>query len=365
MKAITVQVAFCCLIFLTRTIPQTIPVEGSTDPTSSLDPTSALDLVDSPLAITVLQFGGLKFRDHFIESTFTRQLGDMAGRIEGAIAGKNKLGYLLKVNIYSDEFGTLVIPGGQLLFPIGVGTEPLDALAEFTRTPVVMHGESSGFDNRSYYVWITKKGPKYSVDAIRQESRSAFEKRAREEAHRRDLLAIYSTALPADAVQSVKRAAYWQEVVRTYADHLKSEANREEVQALSQQFVNAQRTFNAAYRAFQETEAELAKQKRDSQVLLIASTVAQMVENACHAKSLVSSTGAPVSSQAAPTVSLKDAYVQLSIKTRETALEYKRQQRIIELQESGLERRNRQLRQIFQQDGVPIPRAEEPMLLKP
>ena len=81
----------------------------------------------------------------------------MTATIDNTVAGGSK-GYLIKVEMYSDEFGTPVIPEGQLVFPIGTGSEPVDALTEFIRVPRIQKPPPSGLRNDSYYLWITKDG---------------------------------------------------------------------------------------------------------------------------------------------------------------------------------------------------------------
>jgi len=137
-----------CLISAVPLLAQNTGVDDLLDPS---DPAATLDLVESPLSTNLLQRAALKFRDKALESQFVQQLRDLTSTMKSAVDGK-KLGYLPKVEMCSDESGTPVIPGGQLVFPIGAGTEPVDALAEFIRVPRVEAPRPTNLENDSYYL---------------------------------------------------------------------------------------------------------------------------------------------------------------------------------------------------------------------
>lgn len=352
----------CVLVFATWSGVRGTEVGDLFDPA---DPSSTLDLTESPAGLTLLQRGALSLRDAQLKSQFDQELGSMIGTVEKTIT-KGTPGYLIKVEMYSDEFGTPVIPQGQLIFPVGVGTEPIDALAEFIRAPRVEHVLPSGLRNDSYYLWVTKKGmDRYSASVISRDFRRVLEQGAVKEAEHRNLLAIWKEALPANGLVSVKRAAYWQEIARRYADHLATAEHKRQVAALTQQFEDAQQKFNIAYQAFQETEAELSRRNEFLQALQVASTLAGIVENACRIGSLQSSSGKSASAEGTPTVSLDDTNKQWRLKIKMITTEYNDQGRVIKKQEAELITRDSQLRQLYQGDGVSLPRAQQPLVPQP
>jgi hypothetical protein len=53
---------------------------------------------------------------------------------ESAVCNLNEeTGFLVEASLFLGEAGEPVIPGGQILIPIGGGMEPIDSLAEYMR----------------------------------------------------------------------------------------------------------------------------------------------------------------------------------------------------------------------------------------
>jgi exonuclease VII small subunit len=200
---------------------------------------------------------------------------------------------------------------------------------------------------------------------IRREFRTVLEKRAAEEAERREQLGAWEEAIPPSAIRSVKRAAYWQEVATQYSNRLSSEERRKKVEGLVKQFEEAQAAFNEAYKSFQEAEAQLSRQNSFSQVIQTASNVAGLIENACRIKAIISSGGRPVEYSTKPQMNLHQTADQTRGQIRKTTIEVRQRNINSRFQEKELMIRDSDLRQIFVHEGIPIPKSEEPIVPKP
>jgi hypothetical protein len=343
-----------------------MPVRGQKsggDTFDSIEPSKVLDLKELPLGITILQISALQLTDGKVKKQFNDELGKMTSEIKAAVGGK-KLGFLLKVELYSDEHGTPVVPSGQLIFPIGAGTEPADSLAEFTRRPRLEGNKPAGFNNDSYYLWVKANGDKLEASAIPREFRERLEKLARDEAERRNLLGEWERALPPEGFKSIQRAEYWSDVSAKYSKLLAEKEDRDKVAAIVKQFEEAQAKFNEAYKAYQEAERDMARQQNFSNMLRFASTVVGVLSTADKLGAFKSSgAGAtPVRTDAKPQSNL-GATMEYSRKRFNAISGTYEEERIrIKLQSDELGKLDSSLRDLFKRDGIPIPRADEPYM---
>jgi hypothetical protein len=331
-----------------------------------IDPSTAFDLTDLPVGVTLLQMLALELRDKKLESQFDEDLDKLRGNMEAAIGNKG-LGYLLKVEIYADEFGTPVVPAGQLVFSIGVGTEPADSLAEFIRRPGLEAAKPTGLRNESYYLWVKRKDGKLVAGAIPTEFRENLERTARQEADRRNLLGDWQRALPTDGFKALQRAEYWNEVANKYSQFLTSQEDRNRVEAIKKQFNEAQAKFNEAYKKYLETEAEIARQQQFSKALDTIGAITAVLNAADKLGAFQSSKAGPVRTDAKPEANFSATIEYSKTRTNELTGSYEEQKIRIQLQGDQLQKLDGALRGVFDKDGIPIPKAEDPLppVLKP
>ena len=340
--------------------------EKKTDLFDPIDPSKALDLTDVPPGISLLQMMALELRDKKMETQFEEDFGKLRGVMETAIGNKG-LGYLLKVEIYADEFGAPVVPAGQLVFAIGVGTEQADSLAEFVRRPGLEAAKPTGLRNESYYLWVKHKDGKLLAGAIPREFRENLERTARQEADRRNLLGDWQRALPTDGFKALQRAEYWNEVANKYSQFLTSQEDRNRVEAIKKQFNEAQAKFNEAYKKYLETEADVARQQQFSKALDTIGTITAVLNAADKLGAFQSSKAGPVRTDAKPEANFSATIEYSKTRTNELTGSYEEQKIRIQLQGDQLQKLDGALRGVFDKDGIRIPKAEDPLppVLKP
>lgn len=239
-----------------------------------------------PVGVALLQALGLAFRDNVLQTKFDEEFVNLANHIDSNI-GDRALGYLLAVRLYMDEFGIPVVPGGQLISPIGIGREPVRALAEYYRNDQLTVTQPAGLRNSSSYVWIGKKGGKLVVSQMPPSTRDKFERDAAAEARRVSRLAV---PIGSDGQRKViQRSQFWTYVARREVSAIADKERRHEIQKLTESFTQKEREFNAAYGKFQETYQAYRDAQNDLKVLNDASTVLSLIDTGIKVGKLVSS----------------------------------------------------------------------------
>lgn len=118
-------------------------------------PSPTFDLVTTSLWDELKEVANLKVDDPVLEQQLRDNVALVVSKISLAL-GEYKAGYLLRVNIGTDTNGRPVIPGGELLTPIGLGREPVDALAELYRVPEFAQPPAKNYRDQSFYFWLTR-----------------------------------------------------------------------------------------------------------------------------------------------------------------------------------------------------------------
>jgi hypothetical protein len=266
----------------------------------------------------------------------------------------------------TDEFGTPDIPEGHLLSAIGPGISPVDSLAEYIRAPMVLASQhSGGLNNESFYIWIKRKNGKLVGAMIPKYLRERFDGLARDEAARRDLPAEWFRALPKGA-QSLQRSGYWRQVAGNHLAQLASDEHRREEKVLEQKFELAEKEFNRTYEQYQRIAAELDRQQQMSRTLQIISTLLGVMHAGLRAEQISSAFDNKVAADAGTPEEDLPERIKLTQK-RITATEgvYKQQRITIDMQAKDLQTMDQMLREIFKNDNVPIPKADEQPIIIP
>jgi hypothetical protein len=275
------------------------------------EPSSVLDIereyaAKTPPVIWLLEKLGLKMTTDALSNEFNKEMLQIETAIETEISDR-PLGYLLKVEMYTDEFGTPYVPSGQLVLTIGLGSEPLDALAEFLRKPVIRGpGPGPGLKNNSQYIWVRKQKGHLIASSQAPEFRAAFEADAQAEARRREILGAYYGAA-GDGLIRVQRAAYWNDVAQRYVSQLADDATRQQVAELTREFSVEQDKFNNLYIEYQQEVNRLSESQGFLKVLDILDRVTGVVAGACRVSELVSeSSSKPASENGQPIIKTDD-----------------------------------------------------------
>lgn len=330
------------------------------------DPTvasGAMDLAETPWWVELMKAAGVKTVDDLMREQFAKQFGKITSALTDGLKGK-QYGELLKVQVYADEFGTPVVPGGELVVPVGIGMEPIDALAEQYRVPQLKNQPPSGLSNQSYYVWIKESGGKLKAGMIPRAFRQSLESKAFSEARRRDLLANWERSLPDGGIDVFGRSAYWSDVATNYSKYLTDAAEKRSFEDLQKQFEKAEAKFNESYGAYQNTLREIARVARYNQTLEGIQTTIGLISSGIQLGSVVSSkpneqgdTKVRTDAKAAPSVASSIEYTKTRADYLKGTVDTWRLR--VNGDAESIRKLNQLLNGVFEKNGVAIPKADD------
>jgi len=237
-----------------------------------LDWTSGADIRSrTPLDAVLFEFVPSPLQEQIRTAALRPSMEVLATSIKAALDGR-KAGYLLRINLYARDAGPIFSPAESLLSTVGLGLEPLDALAEATRAPGVRATRPIGLRDASYYFWLNERRPADGrthliATHIPASTARELETRAWAEAQRRDLTKAAYIVPASNLYARVRQALYWNQV---YADRLAAIQNAKQrslITALNERFTRAQERFNEAYEGYQKVERQIAAHARETAVI--------------------------------------------------------------------------------------------------
>lgn len=320
---------------------------------------SANDLVNLPNKANLANFLAAKFQDKILEVNFEKQLTKLIGESSKAI-GKNKLGYLLEVEYYLASDGmTVIVPGGQLIFSIGLGTEPLDALAEYRRKAVIKPSHPANAENYSYHLWLTKDAnEKLKFDSIPCSSSKTLLANALAEAKQRNLEAAFFRSVPDDYISKIQRADFWQKVVSERAQFLKDQARRLRIQAINEEMARLQVDMNKQYDLFQRLINEYNRQQQYLNTLNTIKSITDIIGSGIQAASLLSSSGSKASQAGASTNDLNSTRTATQDAVKVVAERHELTRVELEPKLEAFKKLEVEAKSIFKQEEVTIPESQ-------
>jgi hypothetical protein len=238
---------------------------------------------------------GHTLRRYGFRTAVKNQVNELVPMIARRI-GEGRAGYLLRLNVYADEHGNLYFPGGEVVSALGVGLEPVDALAETYRAGVIRNSRPSGLRDESSYCWMIKVGGTLRCTSIPPSIARELESQARTEATRREI----SGGFARTAATGIDRAAvaqHWVDVYRARVLQLGSEQVARQLMGYQRRLEAEEEAFNRAYEGFQRTVQEMAAEAREQQFLSAVSTVIGALGTAIKLKDAMST---PTQTSAAP-----------------------------------------------------------------
>jgi hypothetical protein len=320
-----------------------------------------IDLAELPLGGQLMQLGAIAFRNLMLKTQADKEFTLIQSRIYESLTNPN-IGYLIEAPIYYDDAGYIFLPYGQILYPIGVGIEPIDAFAEHLRHRQLRPGTATPahLQDNTFFIWITRVGTILQARTIPKEFRQYFLAESLKEATRRDRLGDWRQSLPLDPFESIQRAQYWSEVERTRLDKITKEEKRREIQNLSTQMRSLETRTNSLYQQYQEVQANLARQQKYYDTLGTVSSLSSLVRSAIEFHDLVCTTngteaqGSDLASTVSVPASLEISQSAIIINgglKREISGHLKMNFQNMRDLEDALER-------MYQEGGVPLPKKD-------
>lgn len=246
-----------------------------------------------PRRVELLQFVALYFRDTALEDRMEREFGRLKGEALKAVPADDK-GYLFKIRVFTYESGAMSIPGSQLIYPVGPGSEPAEALSRTILGPTIMTSDPPPpAMNSSSYIWLAKGGGQ--ACQIPAQHRREFELLARNEAQRK-LDTDRAAGSFGGATRSAKVASFWDEVASANAQALSSAKNRDEIARLTARSDALTAEFEQLVAQYHETDRQMREAASFYNVLSQINALTTLIDSGTKAEKLFTSNDAKVDS---------------------------------------------------------------------
>jgi hypothetical protein len=208
--------------------------------------------------------------DQFIEVAIQAKMGELLTMI-GERIEPDKTGYLLRINLVQDPITGNKLASPNLVEAVGVGREPLDALAESYRNGSLAVQPNLKIIRR--YFWCTRQNDDLRVDCTSEVLSEELERQAKVEAARQRVVGVSGLTDASQALDRIRQAEFWRDVSSRHLRYVDTEANRALIESLNLQFEASQQRFNESYSEYQIAQRELAENARETALLSRVSAV--------------------------------------------------------------------------------------------
>jgi len=317
-----------------------------------------LDLTNVPLKVELFQLISAHITEEALDLKINNEFAQLQRVISDSIPNP-KIGYLLEVSIYKNELGNIVIPSGQMIYPVGVGTEPIDAYSEFLRKPRIRSEVPTGLKNETIFLWVKKTDNALHAYTIPPEFSSVLINESLAEADRRNQVGEWHRTFPLNNLKVIELAEYWSEVQKTHGRLIRDAEHKRKTEELSNKMQTLQTQANVLYTQYQTVLSDMARHQKFQQTLNTISTVSGLIQQSIELGALVCSTDLnPVTGSDIPPSSNIPATIEFT--HRETIiLEGKKHEisRGLKLKFENLKDVQSGLGEIFKKEGIPLPQS--------
>lgn len=312
----------------------------------------AIDLVDLPLGAEILRRASLHFRDEALNKQFEKEMDGFGALVDSSVKG-GRVGYLMKVELYVDELGTPSIPSGQLVLPVGLGREPIDAYAEFLNRDVIRGPEGKGIDESSF-IWIRRGDKGLKAVSLDKRKYRSFLAAGAAEAQRRKLIGD-PLGQDADGYLKIRRAAVWADLAKERADDITDQAKKAEIQTLTTLMKDAENRFNDAYQGYQITLRDAARKAEHLKLLDNIATALDVIKTGIQIGALYSSADKAANANGEPSSAREK-----EIENNQERIDQLREQLIDDVPRvnslgQNLKSIEVEVKTLYEQGGVPLP----------
>jgi hypothetical protein len=248
-----------------------------------------VDLKNVGLATDILNILAIKFRDDTLNENFNKEFADIHLDIFDSIQNPNT-GYLLELVVYTDEFGFITLPQGRIINPIGIGVEPLDSMATYINTNMMLPGSTpaKNLKNNSSFLWITKDNGKLSAKSIDTVFHKRFMDLSITEAKKRKMMGAWIKLNDDTNLKELQIAQFWSETEKQRKASLPSDEAKAKVEKLTKEMQELQEKTNELYKQFQKTQEKMVEAQKLANTLAAIGTVASILKTGIEANQTMS-----------------------------------------------------------------------------
>jgi hypothetical protein len=291
--------------------------------------------------------------DKVINDRIDAQAKELIGQLWRSIPSEGG-GLLLKVNVPTDALGVMNKPGGQLVSYVDMGTDPMDAMANYWSRPAIQNPRVPGPD-ASVYVWITKSGGQLTGRSIPSVFSTELTRKGHALSRQRALGGVVVRAFPKSTARTFNRAQFWLDVQRQREADLKDAVRAEEIRQRTARIEQRERTFKDLYENYQRLNADYRSAQARLSVLDKLATMVGVFESAWKAGQLLTEAGDPVPPRSQSNPHLPDPDIQV---TKRVIKQYKGQitveERTLSVFDRQLNDDEKELIEAYKNEGVSI-----------
>jgi hypothetical protein len=323
-----------------------------------------INLANMPLGASIIQFAALKFRNKAIEREINNEFSRIQNKISETLINPG-VGFLLEVCIYTNEFGHLYIPCGQILIPIGAGTEPLDSYSEHLRQPNLRQTIPPGLKDNTFFIWVTKHGDFLKGATIAKEFNGFIKREAMKEADRRDAMGKWMRSLPINYLESIQISKYWVDVQESRGKLIDDQETQIIINTMTRRMRELESQTNILYQKYQENIQNISRQERYMSMLAAVTNISGLLRSAMDMGELITAetdskiTGSKMTSQ----VDLDSAFVKVLQENGVMKIQNRNIINLFNVNIDGLENYDRQIENLYRDKGIPLPKRH--IFLKP
>jgi hypothetical protein len=254
-----------------------------------------IDLNNIGLAVDILSILAIEFRDQTLNENFNMEFAKIHNDIFDSIQNPNT-GYLLELVAYIDENGFITLPQGRIINPIGIGVEPLDAMANYLNTDRMIPGgiPPKNLKNNSSLLWITKSEGKLTAKSINNNFYNKFISLSHNEATKRKLMGNWIKLNNETNLKEIQIAELWAEKEKQLKKTLPNEETKAKVEKLTNEMRQLQEKTNELYKQYQRTQEEMVNSQKLANTLNAISTVAGLIKSGIQLNQAMTSTNTPI-----------------------------------------------------------------------
>jgi hypothetical protein len=252
------------------------------------------------LYTSLLNMAAIKLRDELLNQQFHEEFANIYQDIFDTLQSPNA-GYLLEVVVYVDPTtGIPNIPQGRIINSIGVGTEALDAMANYMNTDRMIPGGRAPnfYQSNSSALWITKSDGKLTARSIDKSIYNNFLDKANNEAQKRKLMGQWIALNPASNLKEIRLGEFWQEQEKLKLVLIDNEETRKKIEKLTDEMSALQAQANELYKQYQVTQEKMVESQRMLSTLGAISTIAGLVKSGIQLNNLLTSSDKQLASNA-------------------------------------------------------------------
>jgi hypothetical protein len=312
-----------------------------------------VDLAVLPTWLELFRAIALTISDSAINKRLEQESESLAPLLNKLIT-KPDVGVLVYATLVVNEDGDVFAPAGSILGVTGAGLEPIDALSESLRQPVLRQFVKGRL--KQVYFWVKRRpNGKLIAGQIPVFANAKLVDEAAKEAVRRENLSRVIGDASSSGQEPFRLSDYWAEMEKTRLKNVSEKGFRDEITRLTNVIKAQNEEIDRRYREFQALYDDYRRNAQYQATLQNAKATLSLVEGAISLGKLLSD-GKSVSSVDAPGAAKLDNQIEIQRSRTDMTLQNTRVSlESLSVKYNGILLHEEQLRTEWGKTGIPLP----------